>query len=161
MKRIQVVKDNVVVNVLSFENGDNIASDKMSIETPNGVFPAPDGCTFMSVDEADKGWIVSGDTLVAPATPVPHTPTSSEIKSECQRRIYAIASPDCQMNMTAYIAAGGATDADKTAFSTSLTWVMAMRAKCITFLDSLDPTFRQDSHWPVCPDSVIALAAKF
>jgi hypothetical protein len=161
MKRIQVIKDNVVVNVLSFANNDMLASDNKSVNTQDGDFPAPDGCSLMTVEGADKGWTVSGDTLIPPPPPTPPAPVPGDIKAECQRRIYAVASPDCQMNMTAYVASGTASTSDKAAFNSSLGWVMAMRATYATLATSLDPTFKQDSHWPVCPSDAVALAAKF
>jgi hypothetical protein len=161
MQRIQVVKDGSVVNVMAFDDADTLAGDGSHVATHGGDFHAPAGCFFMKVDGADMHWIMSNGTLVAPPPPALPTPTPSAIKAECQRRIYAVASPDCQMNMTAYVAAGGATDADKAAFSSSLGWVMAMRAAYATLAGSLDPTFAQDSHWPACPADAASLAAKF
>jgi hypothetical protein len=161
MKRVQVVKDNVVINVLAFGDNDVIASDRLSVTIGDDHFPAPTDCLLMSVDGADKHWMLVGDTLVAPPPPPLPTPTTGMIKAECQHRIYAVASPDCQMNMTAYVASGTATDADKTAFNSSLGWVMAMRAAYATLAGALDPTFARNDHWPACPSDAAALAAKF
>lgn len=90
---------------------------------------------------------------------VPFDP--AQVKSECQRRIYAIASQNAQVNMTAYVASGLAPNADKTAFAHSLEWVSAMRAASAGLIDDEDVTFGSDSHWPACPSDVVELASRF
>ena len=86
---------------------------------------------------------------------------SAPVKSECQRRIYAIASQNAQMNMTAYVASGLASNADKTAFTHSLEWVAAMRAASAGLIEDEDVTFGSDSHWPACPADVVELTTRF
>ena len=86
---------------------------------------------------------------------------SAPVKSECQRRIYAVASQNTQMNMTAYVASGLASNADKTAFAHSLEWVAAMRAASASLIDDQDVTFGSDSHWPACPADVVELTTRF
>ena len=86
---------------------------------------------------------------------------SAPVKSECQRRIYAIASQNAQMNMTAYVASGLASNADKTAFAHSLEWVAAMRAASAGLIEDEDVTFGSDSHWPACPADVVELTTRF
>lgn len=92
------------------------------------------------------------------------------IKAECRRRIYAVASAETQINMSAAAAAIGAkpvsarSDAEKAmlaAFGMSLDWVQAMRGAVITIASdaALDPA--SDASWPACPPEVTALAAQF
>ena len=103
-------------------------------------------------------WQASGKT---PA-PIPAPPFDvGAVASECQRRIYAVASQNCQMNMTAYVASGQASDADKATFAAALGWVQAMRAAFASLVAAHDETFADDAHWPALPDGVAALAAKF
>lgn len=83
------------------------------------------------------------------------------VKSECQRRIFAVASQNTQMNMMAYVASGLAPTADKNAFKHSLEWVSAMRAASAGLIDDEDVTFADDAHWPACPVDVIELASRF
>lgn len=86
---------------------------------------------------------------------------SAPVKSECQRRIYAVASQNTQMNMTAYVASGLASNADKTAFAHSFEWVAAMRAASAGLISDQDVTFGNDVHWPACPSDVVELASRF
>ena len=81
------------------------------------------------------------------------------IADECQRRIYAVASQNCQMNMTAWIASGQAGADDKAAFDAALAWVQAMRAACARFVAAGGPDSGGD--WPECPPQAAALAARF
>lgn len=83
------------------------------------------------------------------------------VAEECQRRIYAIASQNCQMNMTAWMAGGRASEQDKLAFGAALVWVQAMRAACAELSASDDEAFLDDGNWPACPPEVAALAARF
>lgn len=86
-----------------------------------------------------------------------------KIGAECQRRIYAVASLNCQTNMNAYRAGMGRNTpaADKAAFKDWTDWVQAMRAVHSTLVENADATFADDSHWPECPADVLALAARF
>lgn len=83
------------------------------------------------------------------------------IAAECQRRIYAVASQNCQMNMTAWIASGQASVSDKAAFGAALGWVQAMRAACATPIAAGDQSFAGDAPWPCCPLQAATLAARF
>lgn len=83
------------------------------------------------------------------------------VSMECQRRIYAVASQNCQMNMTAWVASGQASASEKAAFASALAWVKAMRDAYAQLVASQDETFSDDSHWPVCPADAAALAAVF
>lgn len=86
---------------------------------------------------------------------------ATRIAAECQRRIYAVASQNCQMNMTAWIASDQADANDKAAFNEALGWVRAMRAGCAELIASGEAAFADDSAWPACPAAVAALAARF
>lgn len=83
------------------------------------------------------------------------------VASECQRRIYAVASQNCQMNMTAWIASGQADEKDRTAFVAALGWVQEMRAAYAKLIASADPDFTADAKWPPIPAGVADLAARF
>jgi hypothetical protein len=82
----------------------------------------------------------------------------ADVKAECSRRIFAVASANCQMNMTA---AAVVSDADKAALAASLAWVLAMRGACVALIGLGDKTFADDAHWPACPADVAAFAARF
>ena len=86
---------------------------------------------------------------------------ATRIVGECQRRIYAVASQNCQMNMTAWIASGQADAHDKAAFNAALGWVRAMRARCADLIAAGEAAFADDRAWPGCPAVVAALAARF
>lgn len=83
------------------------------------------------------------------------------IKQECGRRIYAIASQNTQMNMTAACAAGAMSEADRAAYALALAWVSAMRARCSELIANADAAYALDSKWPVCQPSVVALAQSY
>ena len=83
------------------------------------------------------------------------------IAAECQRRIYAVASQNCQMNMTAWIASGLASDADRTSLQAALAWVQAMRASYASLVAAGDERFTDDDRWPPCPPEAAAFAARF
>lgn len=84
-----------------------------------------------------------------------------QIAAECQQRIFAVASQNCQMNMTAWIASGRADDSDRAAFDAALGWVQAMRSACAALVATGDVSFPDDANWPPCPPEVAALAARF
>ena len=128
-----------------------------------GVVRGSDGA-FIPEDEANAdwraflAWQASGRKL-APAPAPPFDPGA--VAAECQRRIFAVASQNCQMNMTAWVASGQAGDVDRAAFDAALGWVQAMRVTCARLVASSDDEFKQDAHWPPCPPDVAALAARF
>ena len=82
-------------------------------------------------------------------------------KAECSRRIFAIASQNAQTNMNGYMVSGLATDADKAAFVGWHQWRKSMSDQCASLSAASDTTFTLDSHWPICPNDVIAFVAKF
>ena len=92
------------------------------------------------------------------------------IKTECRRRIYAVASAETQTNMASVAAVIGAktatarTDAEKgqvAAFGMALEWVQAMRGAAQTLAADAEADFAADARWPACPAEVVALAASF
>lgn len=105
-----------------------------------------------------RAWVEDGG--VADVKPAPAFDASA-VAIECQRRIYAVASQNCQMNMTAWIASGQADDKDKAAFDAALGWVQAMRAACAGLIAASEAAFADDRSWPVCPATATALAARF
>lgn len=110
--------------------------------------------------ERFRRWIAEGgEPAVAPDGGA--NMLMARIAGECQRRIYAVASQNCQMNMTAWIASGQADDADKAAFNAALGWVRAMRAACARLLAAGESAFADDRCWPACPATVSTLAARF
>jgi len=107
--------------------------------------------------QAYQTWLAAGNV----PNPVPSSFSPAAVKYECANRIYTIASASTQMNMTAYIASGGANEADKAIFSDALSWIASMRAACASLIAAGDVSFAQDSHWPACPQDVLALVARF
>lgn len=95
------------------------------------------------------------------AIATPSDRLSPAIKAECGRRVFAVASQNCQMNLTAACAAGVLPDADKTTYAQALLWISQMRAKCAALIAAVDADFAADAKWPACPDAVRALAARF
>lgn len=83
------------------------------------------------------------------------------VKTECGRRIYAVAGDSAQKNMLATIVAGGMSDADKAVFDTGVAWIAAMQGACRALVTIEDETFGDDAHWPRVPPGVTELAARF
>ena len=91
----------------------------------------------------------------------PAMPDADSIKTECSRRIFAIANSNAQMNMASFAAAGLFSASQMTAYTSGLQWVAAMRAKCAALIAAADPAFTNDASWPQCPQAAAALAAQF
>ena len=143
--RVALIKNGIVSNI--------IIADLASYQPETGVIAVDGSC-------ADFGWLWNGMTFTAPS-PNPAFFDAAAIKAECQKRIYAVASPNCQMNMTAYVAGDLANPQDKKSFINSLSWVQAMRGVCLGLIAGNATEFSNDSLWPICPDDVIVLASKF
>ncbi len=110
--------------------------------------------------ERFRNWMAEGGT---PET-APHGGAqilAARIAGECQRRIYAVASQTCQMNMTAWIASGQADEGERAAFNAALAWVQAMRAACADLIAAGEAAFADDRSWPTCPTAAVTLAARF
>lgn len=88
-------------------------------------------------------------------------PSVDDVKAECGRRIYAIASAPTQINMAAAEAAGRLTPEQSAAFVAGLDWITAMRAACASIIAGGIVDYTDDAHWPVCPPEVVALANAF
>ena len=95
---------------------------------------------------------------------------SLAVSVECRRRIYAAASAEAQMNISASVAvisckaASARTDDEKAtlAGATSMNeWVAAMRAACATLSQDSDADFTADAAWPEVPEDVVTLIARF
>ncbi|KEP69658.1 hypothetical protein DL1_03335 [Thioclava dalianensis] len=95
---------------------------------------------------------------------------SAEAKAECRRRIYAVASAEAQMNISASVAvisgkAASARSEDEKATlagATSMTeWIAAMRATCADLSQAGEADFRADAAWPEVPEDVVTLVARF
>lgn len=85
----------------------------------------------------------------------------AQIKMECERRIYAVADTNTQMNMVAAAVAGLLDEDGRAALAKAVQWVGAMRAACVALIAAEDETFQDGTHWPVCPPDVAALANAF
>jgi hypothetical protein len=82
------------------------------------------------------------------------------VKAECARRIFAVASGNTQMNLTAAAAAGVMSEADAQTNRDQIAWVAAMRARCTDHIANGTP-YLTDAAWPAPSAAVLALAAKF
>ena len=92
---------------------------------------------------------------------IPDTRIVAElVKTECAKRIYAVASDNAQKNMLASYVAGNLTSEDEAVFKTGTNWIMSMQATCRNLIVSPDVAYRDDSKWPSVPDGVAALAAR-
>lgn len=96
-----------------------------------------------------------------PETASPPSFDTIAVKTECGRRIYAVASDNAQKNMLATIVAGGMSDADKTTFGAGVIWIADMQAACRDLIASSDPDFTDDAKWPDVPAGVAEIAARF
>jgi hypothetical protein len=84
-----------------------------------------------------------------------------KIKTECGRRIFATASQNAQMNMTAAAAAGRFSSEDVATYAAALDWVDQMRTRCAELIAAADAEFATEAKWPAVPAGVSALAARF
>lgn len=81
------------------------------------------------------------------------------IGSECERRIFAVASRNCQLSMLSE--RDTFTADEEAAYVAARDWVAAMKAASRKLVGARDVTFADDAHWPACPPEVAALAARF
>jgi len=130
-----------------------------------GVLQVPDSLANRH-RKAIAEWEASGG-VVAPH--VASAPTVDDVKSECSRRIFAVADAVTQTNISAVTAlAAGKLEVDRTmdeaahiaAHAAGLVWIDAMRANVQTVVvASLD--MHVDANWPVCPAEVVILAERY
>lgn len=94
----------------------------------------------------------------------------AEVNAECKRRIYAVASPETQMNMATVSAViSGKSTSSRTAtekaildgVEASLGWVAAMRTAAATIVTDPAKVICDDAGWPACPDQALAVADQF
>ncbi len=120
-----------------------------------GAFNDYDVGQFVGLRDAG---LINDDMLVETIVSVP---LPDNIKAECGRRIYAVASLATQTNMTAARAAGLLTPDQDAAFLAGLQWIGAMRAACANMITSCESDHQSDAHWPACPVEFVALANAF
>ncbi|MCB1541223.1 MAG: hypothetical protein KDJ16_07915 [Hyphomicrobiales bacterium] len=141
-----------------------ILDESYALSTTGEIIRASDrACIPFDPDNADyvayEAWRTTTGRIASSALVTPFD--SEAVARECQRRIYAMASQNCQMNMTAWVASGQASEADKAAFNEALRWVQEMRAAHASLVAAQDANFAGDFHWPACPTDAQALAARF
>lgn len=83
------------------------------------------------------------------------------IKLECERRIFAVASANTQMNVVAAMAAGRLDAEDTATYAAGLDWIDAMRATCDDLIAAGDADYAHDAKWPPLPPGVADLVARF
>ena len=92
------------------------------------------------------------------------------IKAECRRRIYAVASPEAQMNMAAATAvisgktASARSDSEKATLAgaeAAIGWVAAMRATIAALAADPATDVTADAAWPAIPPEALAMIANF
>lgn len=107
---------------------------------------------------AGRTWVADGSPKSRPYV----TPWSiMAVKSECGRRIYAVASDNAQKNMTANFTAGFMSAEDQLAYKAGVEWITNMQAVCHGLIISQEPDFMANAAWPICPAEVIALAQRY
>lgn len=105
----------------------------------------------------DLSQMVSAEEVSATALAV----HAERVKSECSRRIHAVAAQHTQMNLTGAAAAGALDAAQMAAYAEAVTWIAGMRAACAVLATDRAADFLDDSAWPSAPADVVALAAAF
>ncbi|MFT4097054.1 MAG: hypothetical protein QM651_08005 [Rhodoblastus sp.] len=110
---------------------------------------APEGCVPATPAqiEAHK-WAVAG--MIA---------SPEAIGKECETRIFAVASRNCQVSMLSE--RDTFTPDEEAAYVLARDWVAAMKSASRALVAARDTTFADDSHWPACPPEAAALAARF
>lgn len=81
-------------------------------------------------------------------------------RRECRRRILAVCDETAQINLAAAVAAGLITGADLETYRAGLAWVEAMRATWAGLAEA-GADLADDANWPVVPDGVAELAARY
>jgi hypothetical protein len=120
----------------------------------------------------------SDEEIAATRADVIRAMNGDVIKQECRRRIYAVTKDDItQTNINAYLSdtlgrnyyGGGGTpvtppqeDVDGAQMAGAIhDWVNQMRAKSRELVEAQDPTYANDSHWPLPPDGAADFVANF
>ncbi len=93
-----------------------------------------------------------------------------DVRAECRRRIYAVASAETQINLAAAAALASAKTAEArstedtallVAFATSVQWIADMRGTIDSLAADRQSDFLAGSSWPVCPQAVSDLVEQF
>ena len=104
--------------------------------------------------------------------PLPPLPKLADTRSECERRILAVASRNTQSNLNAYInglnakvltrgadALSVSERSDIGKFFLCMNWINDMRAACVTNIDN--PGFQEDTAWPAVDADLVEFAKRF
>lgn len=83
------------------------------------------------------------------------------VKAECQRRIFAVATTNTQMNLTAARAAGRLSTGDQAVYAAGLDWIDAMRERCADLIVSGNADYLLDQSWPAPPDGLADLVSRY
>lgn len=83
------------------------------------------------------------------------------IKAACSARIKAILDANTVSNIQGAFLADTLTADEKSIFATGHAWVTDMLAACRAMVDEPDADWESDAAWPVMPDGVVDLAARF
>ncbi len=86
---------------------------------------------------------------------------SDAVKTECRRRIFAVADEMAQINLAAAAAAGTLDDTQMQVYRQGLAWVSEMRAACQGLATDPQRNPGADGEWPPLPDGLAALAGQF
>ncbi len=81
-------------------------------------------------------------------------------KTECRRRILAVANETAQINLAAAAAADQLTPEQRTAYVAGLDWIMQMRAAWPA-LAATGADLTDDANWPAVPAGAAELAGDF
>lgn len=86
-----------------------------------------------------------------------HLPAAT--KAECERRIFAVASRNTQMNLAAEQARLSASD--RAAYFAGLDWIKATRATCADLIRAGETDFKNNPAWPQPSAAIVALARQY
>lgn len=83
------------------------------------------------------------------------------INEECQNRIFAVVSPNTQMNIAAHAAAGLLTPEQDAVFKAGLQWIADMVDVARQLIANKVEDYRSDNYWPAPSQEMINLAEQF
>jgi hypothetical protein len=85
----------------------------------------------------------------------------AQVKTECKRRIFAVADEIAQINLAAAAGAGLFTPGEILIYRKGLQWVENMRENCVPLAYDHEAEITADASWPAVPDGVAELAAQY
>ena len=110
---------------------------------------------------AAVGWIAKPDGSFS-APPRYVAPFSADtVKSECERRIYAVIKDSAQRNLVAAASLGLLEPGEKETADIAFEWIKAMIAACRALIARNGRSFAKDSEWPAVPPGVKELADRY